>query len=218
MTTLIDTAMEAAAAATPEAPALKFAKTTCTYEDLAQRSDRLASALLEQGVQRGDRVGLYFNKSIDSVIALYGVMKAGAAYVPLDTGAPAARTRLVMDQCGIDILISHPTKTTQLAEVLEHGDSGNILRCIIGVDEPQAGAASTLSWCDVSQAGPFSRPDVKEGDLAYILFTSGSTGVPKGTPRNVRCPCPGTWGRGWWSLRACRCAGADATSPTGRNG
>lgn len=180
MTTLIDRAMEDSVARDPQAPVLTFAGTTLCYQDLAQQSDKLASSLMEHGVRRGDRVGLYFNKSIESVVALYGVIKAGAAYVPLDPDAPTARTRLVMDQCGIDVLISHPPMRTKLRQVLACRDGGDVVRCVIGVDDPETGAAIGLSWEDVSQAGPFLRPDVKEDDMAYILFTSGSTGVPKG--------------------------------------
>ena len=180
MTALIPMAMDAAADKTPDAPALRFSKTTLTYADLSCRSDQLAALLHEYGVRRGDRVGLYFNKSIESVIALYGVMKAGAAYVPLDASAPPARTRVVMDQCDIQVLISHPQKARDLSTVLQRDEGCPALRCVIGLDQPLLGTITTLSWHDVSLAPALMRPKVAEDDLAYILFTSGSTGVPKG--------------------------------------
>lgn len=180
MTMLIDVAMEATAERFPHAPALKFAKTTLSYERLALMSDRLGAALLAQGVRRGDRIGLYFNKSIESVIALYGVLKVGATYVPLDPLAPPARTRSIIVQCAIDVVVTHQPKATDLALVLRTDDGRDMIRCVIGVDQPLSGASETLSWANVDQTGPFSRPKVDLDDLAYILFTSGSTGVPKG--------------------------------------
>ncbi len=62
-----------------------------TYRELDQRSNRIAQLLVGQGVVKGDRVGLYLDKSLESVVAVYGIMKTGAAYVPLDPDAPAAR-------------------------------------------------------------------------------------------------------------------------------
>jgi amino acid adenylation domain-containing protein len=178
MTGTIHEAMDLAAERTPDAPVLRFARTTLTYNELARRSERLAALLQSQGVRRGDRVGLYFNKSIESVIALYGVMKAGAAYVPLDPNAPAARTSAIIDQCDIEVLISHPPKAHDLAKVISH--EGVALRCVVGLNDPLPGPPVTLSWDDVEHGPAFKRPEMQSDDLAYILFTSGSTGVPKG--------------------------------------
>ena len=78
----------------PDPPAFRFLDETLSYGELAAQSDQLAAVLSEHGVKKGDRVGLYFNKSLETAISLFGVMKAGAAYVPLDPAAPAERTRL----------------------------------------------------------------------------------------------------------------------------
>jgi len=178
--TLIPEAMDAMADKTPDAPVLRFSKSTLTYESLAHRSDQIAAVLIDQGVRPGDRVGLYFKKSIESVIALYGIMKAGAAYVPLDVGAPAARILDMIRQCGLRVLISHPPKTRDLAAIIEQDEDSISLDCVIGIDDPLDRVSTTLSWTDISQASAVPRPTLGGDNLAYILFTSGSTGQPKG--------------------------------------
>jgi len=183
---LIHEAMEAAADSTPDASALRFSKTELSYADLVHRSDQVAAVLLDHGVRRGDRVGLYLNKSIEAVISLYGVMKAGAAYVPLDAGAPAARTRAIMATCDLRALISHPQKAKDLLTVLQGEETPRGLRCVIGLDHPIPGGMTTLSWKDVEGASGIIRPNTESDDLAYILFTSGSTGVPKGIMHSHR--------------------------------
>ncbi len=177
---LIDTAMDTAAERFPQAPALKFAKAILSYEGLAEQSDRLGATLLAQGVRHGDRIGLYFNKSIESVISLYGVLKAGAIYVPLDPAAPPARTWAIIEQCGIDVVITHPPKARDLEVALQSGDGCRRLQCVIGADDSPSFASVMISWADVHRAGPLLRSKVDPDDLAYILFTSGSTGIPKG--------------------------------------
>ncbi|MGB7086563.1 MAG: AMP-binding protein [Phormidesmis sp.] len=76
-----------------------------TYAELLRRANGLAHWLVTNGVRRGDRVGIYLNKSLESAIALYGIWKAGAAYVPLDPSAPISRNRYVIEHCGIRHLI-----------------------------------------------------------------------------------------------------------------
>ena len=164
-------AMEAVAEKTPDAPVLRFLKETLSYEELSRRSDQLAAMLIQQGVAKGDRIGLYFNKSIESVVALYGVMKAGAVYVPLDPGAPAARLQSVMRLCDIQVLISHPPKARDLLEIVQSNGARPELRCVIGLDDPLACCARTLSWADLDQAESFVRPELSGDDLAYILFS-----------------------------------------------
>ena len=83
---------------TPDQVAFRFLDQDLTYAELERRSACLARMLMEQGVQRGDRVALYLNKSLESAISLFAVMRTGAAYVPLDPGAPPKRTQAVLRQ------------------------------------------------------------------------------------------------------------------------
>lgn len=150
---------------------------TLTYGALAERAARLASVLAAHGIRRGDRVGLYFQKSIESAVAIYGVMQAGAVYVPLDPAAPPERTRAVLQQCGARVLISHAAQKAKLAHLMPAE-----LDVVIGAFEIDLSPVATVSWEEVLRAdpAPATVTGASEMDLAYIIFTSGSTGQPKG--------------------------------------
>ena len=160
-------------------PAFRFLGRTLTYAELVERANRLAWALVDQGVKRGDRVGLFLHKSMESPVAVYGIMKAGAAYVPLDPGAPVSRLRKTIEHCGIRCLITHAQKEQGVSELLE---AGTVLDCIIGLELVDRRGIRTLGWECLAGAPGDRAPDcgVMEQDLAYIMYTSGSTGVPKG--------------------------------------
>jgi amino acid adenylation domain-containing protein len=180
---LLPQAVLQAAERTPDQEAVRCFSKSLTYQELATRALALARTLHDQGVRRGDRVGIYMNKSVDAVVGIYGAMLAGAAYVPLDPFAPPARLRFVIQDCGIRWLITHPNKTSQLQEIMEE-ETG--LEYLIGMpaqdDFPAPGGPRAISWEDVGQQGAAPLPDLRlvEQDLAYILYTSGSTGTPKG--------------------------------------
>jgi len=76
-----------------------------TYGELDALSDRVRDRLAALGVRRGDRVGIYMRKSIDTLAAIYGILKAGAAYVPVDPGAPAARGAYIMHNCDVKVVV-----------------------------------------------------------------------------------------------------------------
>lgn len=163
----------------PDHEAVRVGGQCLTYQELAEQASRLASVLAEQGVRRGDRVGIYLNKSLEAVVGVYGAMLAGAAYVPLDPFAPPARIRFVIRDCGIRCLVTHANKLRQLEEMCSE-ETG--LECLIGLDPQPALPIRAVTWNDV-RAAPVQLPAVPnaiEQDLAYILYTSGSTGTPKG--------------------------------------
>ena len=85
----------------PQATAVVYQDRSITYGDLDAASGRLAGVLAAAGVSRGDRVGFYLNKSIESVIAIFGILKAGAVYVPLDPGAPVKRIGFIVGNSGV---------------------------------------------------------------------------------------------------------------------
>ena len=146
--------------------------TALTYEELNQRANRVAGFLVNQGVRPGDRVGLVMPKTTMTFTALFGIMKARAAYVPIDWTGPLERTRSILTSCQVRVVLADPRC---------QGLSGTA-EAVVPLD--------AVTWDRILQCEPLEtdatarRPD----DLAYILYTSGSSGIPKGvmtTQRNA---------------------------------
>jgi amino acid adenylation domain-containing protein len=182
VTYLIHHLLEASAEARPDSVAVVDRDRTVSYGELDERANRLANLLRSLGVQKGDRVGLYLDKSIEAVLAIYGILKTGAAYVPLDAHAPAARLSYILQDAGVAVLLSTGAKAGSWEALLEEGAS---LDSIVVLDDGPAGdvpsSPRVLVADDVARCSSV-RPDVGaiDFDLAYILYTSGSTGTPKG--------------------------------------
>ncbi|MDH3463612.1 MAG: amino acid adenylation domain-containing protein [Acidimicrobiia bacterium] len=175
---LIHDNLRASAAKTPDAVAVVDRSDSLTYAELDEASDRLASRLVELGVGVGDRVGLYLPKSIDAVIGVYAAMKSGGAYVPIDPSSKEARAGYIANNCGIQHLISVKAKRSMWESFAEAGVS-HIITMDGGEDPGVTGlSVHQRSWVD--EAAPANLPRLISQDLAYILYTSGSTGVPKG--------------------------------------
>jgi len=179
MAYILQQLLQNSAARYPEKTAVWARGRSITYRELEERSNQLAHLLQERGVRKGDRVGLYFPKCVESVIAMLGVVKAGGVYVPLDPQAPADRIGYIIGNCGIRVLITRTDKRRGLNEA-----TLSSLACSILVDEaPQAcNGAGMVPWAMLAEYPAMCAPQVTltETDLAYILYTSGSTGRPKG--------------------------------------
>lgn len=164
----------------PDHDAMRFQGSSLTYADLARKSTQLANLLRARGIQRGERIGVFMNKQLELVTAIYGIMKAGAAYVPLDPRSPVNRIVDIVQDCGIRAIISEDGKRSILAEVAAQQ---NILEFVAGLSpsDDDMGVAC-FSWDDVYQLSESTGqlPRGMEQDLAYIMYTSGSTGKPKG--------------------------------------
>ncbi|MDH2423778.1 non-ribosomal peptide synthetase [Sphaerisporangium sp. TRM90804] len=143
----------------PGATAVSSGSETLTYGELDESSERVARALRERGVGPDDRVGILMSRSPRLVVALLGVLKAGGGYVPIDVSYPPERRDFMLRDCGA---------ATVLTEEALAG-------------EPVAGAAAVLTYEEAVLAEPDPVPTgARAGNLAYIVYTSGSTGVPKG--------------------------------------
>jgi amino acid adenylation domain-containing protein len=151
-----------------------------TYRTLAVLSDHLRDRLCALGVQAGDRVGIYMRKSIDTIAAIFGILKTGAAYVPVDPGAPAARNAYIMNDCAVKVVVIEERFASKFCEELAQlGTQPQFLRLVgTGGGEPlrQALEQEQARHPAPVVATALSAPT----DLAYILYTSGSTGRPKG--------------------------------------
>ncbi|WP_353473925.1 amino acid adenylation domain-containing protein [Salipiger sp. H15] len=150
LTQLITTQMRA----TPEAPAVVFGTTTLSYAELDRRSAALASALRARGAGPGSVVATALPRSEHLAVALVAILRAGAAYVPLDPENPPARLATLLERTGAVAL---------LAEA-----------------DLDAGGMAPFAPQDWPETGDAPEPGTSPDDLAYILFTSGSTGEPKG--------------------------------------
>ncbi|MFD9098591.1 amino acid adenylation domain-containing protein [Streptomyces collinus] len=147
----------------PDAPAVITAARTLGYGEVDRRSDRIARWLTGHGAGPGTLVGIVMDKSWEQVVAALGVLKAGAAYVPVDAATPGRRLRLIMETAGIGLVLTR----SAVADGLDLPEGTRSLH----VDtEPE----------DTGANGPLPPSPARPGDLAYVIFTSGSTGVPKG--------------------------------------
>lgn len=181
---LITQAVDRAAQRGPERIAVSFAGASMTYGELFSRSNQLARALKAEGVRKGDRVALFLRKGLNSAVSLYGIMKAGAAYVPLDPAAPVARLDFTIRDCGIRHIVTDSTGIAMIHRLVGFGAE---IRCVIGIKPTEDVQVPCVSWQDIDLL-PDTAPaaGTMEQDLAYILYTSGSTGVPKGVMHTHR--------------------------------
>jgi amino acid adenylation domain-containing protein len=150
------------------------------YGELDALADRLRDRLHAIGVQSGDRVGIYLRKSIDGVASIYGILKAGAAYVPVDPTAPPARNAYIVHNCAVSALIIEARLVEKFRA--DHELLGSMPPTIV-IERTGAGTGlrESLSRLDLQQpAMPSATAESANADLAYILYTSGSTGKPKG--------------------------------------
>lgn len=140
-----------------------FEKQQVTYQDLNGRANRLANHLISLGVTPGVVVGLFLERSLDMVVALLGVLKAGGTYLPLDISYPSERIAYMIEDAGASVLIAQDALISSLPTL-----EAQIVR--IDTDWP------TINGLSEENLGKHAKAD----GLAHIIYTSGSTGKPKG--------------------------------------
>ncbi|SEM10285.1 non-ribosomal peptide synthetase [Streptacidiphilus jiangxiensis] len=149
------------AARTPDAVAVEFRGQCLTYAELDRRTDRIAAALVARPDRGSDFVGVYLERSIDMVVALLSIEKAGLAYVPIDPEYPADRVRYMIEDSAVDLVLTQEDFRDTVTEL---------------------GAVPALPAELELQADGAEAPhlDLRPDSRAYMIYTSGSTGRPKG--------------------------------------
>jgi L-proline---[L-prolyl-carrier protein] ligase len=167
----------------PEQLAVVGSDHRLTYGELDALSNQIAHQLRADGVRAGDRVGMFLTKSPHAVAALFGIQKAGAAYVPVDPHCPPQRATYILDDCGVTGLVTSSDKLAFFpCDWFKETGISSIVLC----DGPTSSHHSTdlpiTSLAEIAATRPKVNPSIAitENDLAYILYTSGSTGRPKG--------------------------------------
>jgi amino acid adenylation domain-containing protein len=157
---------------TPDRVAVQSAGRRLTYRELVEAADRVAAALVAGGAGPGRMVAVMIDRSVELPVALLGVLKSGAAFVPVDPAYPPQRQAYMLDDSGAETTLT----VTRLADraTTKH---------VVTVDDLPAGAAP-----------PTAAP--VHDDLAYLMYTSGSTGRPKGVAVDHRCLVKGVLAMG----------------------
>jgi amino acid adenylation domain-containing protein len=151
---------------TPDRVAIRGEHTVLTYADLEQRASRLARLMSSQGVGVGERIGIHIERSPLLSVALYAAMKSGAAYVPLDHRQPPERLARIVADAGIRFVLVEGDHSR-----LQADDSLIVIDVATAADAVDASISGSMT--------PFQVP-IDGDDIVYVLYTSGSTGMPKG--------------------------------------
>jgi len=171
---LIQSPLEHFARVTPENPALSASGEQLSYAELDRASNQLANAFILNGVDPHQRIGIFHHKALELGIGIYGILKAGCAFVPLDPFMPADRLAFIIRDCNISHLVSSNTQAKTLSKLQGIDDLH-----VYGVDK-NIGLPSQ-PWSEIRLLST-DNPNVTiiDQDLGYIMYTSGSTGSPKG--------------------------------------
>jgi long-chain acyl-CoA synthetase len=179
---LVQSFLEDTAARTPDKLALVAGGERLTYGEIDARANRLAHALIAHGVERGDRVAAYLDNSVEAVVSLWAILKAGGVFMLLNPTLKAGKLAYVLNDSRAKALI---TDADKLGRVTDDWSALPHVSSVLVAGGPGAAAASGKVFADLAEEmarQPRTRPERRciDVDLAALIYTSGSTGDPKG--------------------------------------
>ncbi|WP_308404058.1 non-ribosomal peptide synthetase [Streptomyces rhizosphaericus] len=169
--TTLPAAFEAQVARTPDATAVLFEDGTLTYAELNERANRLARLLVRHGAGPERRVAIALPRSLDLVVAIYAVVKTGAAYLPVDTGYPADRIAYLLRDSAPELVLTR----SDVAGSLPQATVGDAPRLLLDRTDTDTAGLAGHDLTDAERTTPLAL-----AHPAYVIYTSGSTGRPKG--------------------------------------
>jgi long-chain acyl-CoA synthetase len=183
---LLHDLLRRSASARPDSAALIFGEERVSYWELTSRANTLAAALQRRGVERGARVLTLIDNSIEAVVAIWGILLAGAVVVPVGPSIRPMRLRYIINDCSPAAIVAAP----DLASVIDQAASDATLTSLVCWTMPPKGRRHELSLAAIFDDGPAEPGEVGQidQDLAAIIYTSGTTGESKGvmlTHRNI---------------------------------
>jgi amino acid adenylation domain-containing protein len=167
---------------TPEAIAGVFEGQQCTYHQLNAKADQVARQLWQAGVQGNALVGLCMERSLEMLVGLLGILKSGAAYLPLDPDHPQKRLDFILQDAGATVLVTQSAVLARLPFNTLARKATNIAAHAPSIADPSLCIVHLETQkIDSANGGNFRPPqEAQLDDLAYVIYTSGSTGTPKG--------------------------------------
>ncbi len=179
MIKLLQQAVTATAQSRPESIAFRCGDQEISYGQLDEKSSRLAHFLIRQKATKKDRIGVFMPRCVETSVAVYGILKAGCIFVPLDSNLSAGSVATLVNDCGIRHLLTHPKQSDILAKLVRKHTT---LECLIGVSTTfKNDSIRAFTWDAFSSEETLSpTDDIHPDDPAYIMYSSGSTGQPKG--------------------------------------
>ncbi|RZJ12917.1 MAG: acyl-CoA ligase (AMP-forming), exosortase A system-associated [Rubrivivax sp.] len=174
---LLNELVAVAAERTPDASALTYGGATLSYGELDAAMRGFASGLMQLGLSRGERVAIYLEKRVETVVASFGAPAAGGVFVPLNPLLKPDQVGFILRDCEVRVLVTSPERLAQLGEVLTQCPS---LRHVVLTSGVGDAPVPVHDWASLLAAPAKAGHRVIDTDMTSILYTSGSTGRPKG--------------------------------------
>jgi acyl-CoA ligase (AMP-forming) (exosortase A-associated) len=162
----------------PDAPALTFKDDTISYGELWSQVTGFAAGLRTAGLRQGERVAIFIDKRIETVVSIFGTSAAGGVFVPVNPVLKAQQVGYILDDCSVRVLVTTPERLALLGDMLAETAVEHVVLIGDAIGAPDG--VTVHGWDSFGTAAPYAEPSGIDIDMAAIFYTSGSTGMPKG--------------------------------------